>query len=540
MTQYIESRGLIVPETEYKRLTETDARFVETIGFLQERIDALELSLEDVGWQRLIGTSETEFSREGLRLISQIARIFYLKNPIIKRGVEVKKFYVWGQGMSIRAHEDEINTVIQAFMDDPHNHVELVSHQARGMKEVDLEVDGNVFLVLFTNPSTGQVRVRSIPFDEIAEIISNPDDAKEIWYYKRSWNENTVSVETGVTETASKTEYYPDWSYSPENKPPTIGGKKVNWESPVYHIKVGGFSNWKFGISEIYSAIDWAKAYKEFLEDWATLTRAYSRFAWQVTTKGGKDGISKAKAKLGTTVTTNNGETNPSPTTGSTFIGADGVNLSPIRTAGATIAAEDGRRILLMVAAAVGLPETFFGDVSVGTLATATSLDRPTELAMRDRQTLWADVYRDVISYVLRVAVKMPNGSLAGFGQIVNEENYQRVEWNEDVDAGIDIDFPPVVAVDVGTRINAINAAAANLPDEKLIARMLLSALGEDDVDEIIDAMFPEGEEQPEGEQPEGDQEPPADQQAQEALVEAARALRQALVNFKERYAGHN
>ena len=67
-----------------------------------------------------------------------------------------------------------------------------------------------------------------------------------------------------------------------------------------------------------------------------------------------------------------------------------------------------------MVAAATGLPESFFGDVSVGTLATARSLDRPTELKFHSRQTLWADVLRDLLGYVIDQAVTAPRGQLQG------------------------------------------------------------------------------------------------------------------------------
>lgn len=469
---------------------------------LQERLAALEMALEADGWRLLTMQADQEFSRDGLRLITELARIMHLKNPLIRRGVQVQRLYVWGQGWNVRAANPEIQGVLDGFLWDVKNQAELTSHQARMQKETEQQTDGNTFFVFFVNGLTGRVRVRTIPFEEIIDIVCDPQDAKSPWYYKRSWTEQTLDAGSGAVETQMKTAYYPDWRYNPLTKPASIGGYPVRWENPVYHVKTGGFSTWKFGCSEIYAAIDWSRAYKEFLEDWASIVRAYRRFAFQLSTPGGKSSIAAAKAKLGTTYGAGGlgAETNPPPVVGSTFVAGSDVSLTPVRTSGATVAAEDGRRLLLMVAAAVGLPETFFGDVSVGTLATASSLDRPTELAMRDRQTMWMDVYGAIFDYVLLWAVKAPRGPLRTMGTIISErdgdEVDERVDWGE-VDAHVDIDFPPIRSEGMDAQITAIVKAAtldgkqpAGTLDLMTVARLLLVALGQDDIDSILAKMF--------------------------------------------------
>ena len=472
---------------------------------LTEQLRTLELALENLDWRQLTWQFQYEFSREGLRIITELARLFYLKNPMLKRGIEVQRLYVWGQGWSVKAKDERIQEVITNFLDDAKNQVELTSHTARMQKETELRTDGNLFLVWFVNINTGRVRCRSIPMEEIQDIHCNPEDAKEPWYYRRRWNVQTM-LPTGGVQTETRQAYYPDWHYNPTNKPPTIGNIPVMWDTPVFHIKTGGFSNWKFGVSEIYAACDWGRAYKEFLEDWASIVRAYRKFAFQLTTPGGKSGIAAAKTKLNTTVGGATGQgldTNPPPTAGSFFISGDDVKLNPVRTAGATVSAEDGRRILLMVCAAVGLPETFFGDVSVGTLATANSLDRPTELAMRDRQTMWMDIFRQIFDYVLLWAVKAPSGPLAGMGTLVAEveagQVEERIDWGE-TESHIDIEFPPIIDAGLKDQISAI-ISSGTLDGKQItgnidivtLTRMLLSALGEDDIDEILERTFPGG-----------------------------------------------
>ena len=452
---------------------------------LTERLAELELALEDLSWTKILyGEGEHEFSREALGKISYLSRLMYLKNPLISRGINVKRFYVWGQGVTIKSKDPEIDKVLQQFLTDRNNQKELTGHAAQMTKELDLECDGNIFLVFFVDKlKTGKVKVRSIPFSQIQEIITNPDDAKEPWYYYRVW-----------TDSAGKSHevYYPDWCYKTTAQ--IYKGKKVEINAPVMHIKNGGFSDWKYGVSEVYSALDWAKAYKEFLEDWATITRAYARFAWQATTKGGAKGIAAVKSKFNTTWSETASENNPPPTVGSMAITGEGSTLTPIKTAGATTSPDDGRRILLMVCAAVGLPETFMGDASVGSLATAQSLDRPTELAMKDRQTFWKDNLNDILNYVLLWAVKV--GTLKGTATLVKtDDGIEQLKWNVgDYQDIIEINFPPIIAsdraADVAAVVNAITLGGqmnAGMINDDDALRMLLTALGEQNVEQMLD-----------------------------------------------------
>jgi hypothetical protein len=476
------------------------------VMLLESRLAELEMQLAEQSWERLSGQYEREFSRAGLREINKWARLMFLKNPLIRRGVNVQMLYVFGQGMQVRGRDQAVNDVVQAFMDDAKNQAELTSQQAQQEKEVDLALFGNLYFVFFVNRATGGVRVRTINEDEIEEISCNPEDSKETWFYKRVWTEERLDLTSGRVEMTQRTAFYPDWLYRPLQRPGTIGGAPVMWDAPVYQVKTGGLSDMRFGVSEVYAAIDWAKAYKSFLEDWATLTRAYSRFAHKMTVPGGKAGVAAAKSKMNTTITAGGSETNPPPTVGSMFISQPGVDLSPMRIGGANVSAEDGRRLLLMVSAAFGVPESFFGDVSVGTLATAKSLDRPTELKMLSRQMLWADIYRKIFDFVIRWAVQAPGGGLSG--QVIAEDDGTPQvlvfdpETGEELDATVDVIFPSILEHDVDALIKATISAAtldgkalAGTVDGRTVSRLLLTALGIQDVDELVDALYPPDEE---------------------------------------------
>lgn len=504
---------------------------------LSERMADLELALEDTNWMRLMLDGEHEFSREGLRKISELARLMFIKNPIIKRGVMVKALYIWAQGISVKYKDHRLNKVLQDFWDDTKNQAELTGHQAQMLKQVDMEVDSNIFFVFFVRPSDGRVRVRSIPMDEVIEIISDPDDSKTPWYYVRSWTEKKIDV-SGRRSTKRMKACYPDWNYKPKSKPPKISGMEIEWDTPVYHIKIGGMSNWKFGVSRIYAAIDWARAYKEFLEDVASLMRAYSRFAWKRVTKGGKKAIAAERAKMASTLASGGGnETNPAPVTGAMAILNEGTDLQPMQLRGAAISAEDGRRFLLMAAAGLDLPETYFGDVSVGTFATAKTMDRPTELGMKEGQTFWIEVLGKIFDFVMLWAVKA-NDELKGMGTVKKIEDgneyEERIEWNKDVNTYRDIDFPPILEKDIQTAVQAVitaltlNGQELRLLDEEIATRLILKAMGEDDVDEIMTELFPDGDLTPNPSPKKGEGSLPSEARVKEAARHLAEAIIQA------------
>lgn len=496
------------------------------VEYLTERLAELELALEDQEWEKAGSRFDREFTREGLGKIIAASRLATLKNPVINRPVTLQAQYVWAQGISISGRHDLINETIQAFLDDEANKAELTTHQQRTMKEIELQATGNLFFVFFTDISTGAVKVRTIEVEEIQDIITNPQDRREPWFYKRVYS--TREIENGRMGAAVvRTVYHPDWKATKEKLPQEMADGEIDWEHPVYHVKVGGFSHMRFGIPETYAALDWARAYKEFLEDWATIVRSLSRFAWKMTAKGGARGVAASKTKLQTTLGVGGSpETNPAPTTAAVYVGSEGNDLTPMPKTGATVAADDGRRLLLMVAAAVGLPETFFGDAAVGTLATAKSLDRPTELKFIDRQELWKDIFNNILQYAIDQAARAVNGRLASGDQVDLGTDGN----GEEIDRTLDIEFPPLLEHDPVSAMAAVVSAVtldgkapAKIFDLRTIIRWIARAIGEDDVDALLDSLAPlEGE--PTVVPFEG-VEPPEDG----AFVETVRELREAM-----------
>jgi len=115
-----------------------------------------------------------------------------------------------------------VDAVVQKVLKDPTNRTVFGDIEAWMRLETGLQLFANLFFVFFVNPSTGHVKIRTIPFDEIAAVISNPDDAQDPWYYLRVWNTTTVNPSTGFPTVEPKKAYYPDWRYNPRGGHPSI------------------------------------------------------------------------------------------------------------------------------------------------------------------------------------------------------------------------------------------------------------------------------------------------------------------------------
>lgn len=468
---------------------------------LAESLADAQIALEDVGWRRLAGAAQTEFTIDGIKRGAELSRIMGVVNPLIKRAIELRIAYIWGQGVSITAKangdedgEQDVNAVVQAFLDDKGTKRVFSSAAAHETNERTLATDGNLFVALYTDPLFGRVQPRSIPLAEIQDIITNPDDRSDPWYYKRSTYRTELVItggrETFTTETQAVT-YHPAAGYQPGPgaKPRTINGSLVRWDAPVMHLAVNRLDGWKYGIGDAYASLPWARGYKDFLEDWLRLAKALSRWAWRAQSKGRNQ--TQVRGKLSAPPAAN-AITGEPQRAGATYIAPEGQGLEAIPKTGATLDADSGRPAAALVAAGMGLPVTMLlGDPGItGARATAETLDTPTERTMEGRQNVWADFDRELLDYVIDAAIRAPKGPLKG-GKTTDPITGQDV-WTlaGDGDRTVLVEFPDLDDESLQIKVAAIVSAdtTGKLPPLE-ITRQLCDALGIENVDEVIDAM---------------------------------------------------
>lgn len=498
------------------QVSEQMDQMANTIELLEEAVAEagfgdVELSMEDREWRALGFQAMETFSRAGFTDAARLCRVMAVINPLIKRGLNLRAAYVWGKGgVAVQARAagptdegsaiQDVNAVVQDFWDDRATQKVLAGASARETNERTLGTDGTLAVACFTKPLTGRVQPRLIPSAEIVDVICNPDDASEVWFYKRVHCRTSYNFEGGRVEDQVTT-FYPDIDYRPRGARPTsvggtlaagarVGGAQIMWDAPIAFLKVNALPDWDYGIGDAFAAIPWARAYKEFLEDWTKLIKALSRFAWR-TTSSTKGRASTAAAKIAASAPGTSGDTG----VGGVAVGGPGMGtLEAIPKSGATIDSQSGKPLAAMVAAGLEVPVVMLlADPGVtGARATAETLDTPTELMAGQRRDVWSDFLGQILDYVIDQAVKAPRGALKG---TVTRDEWDRevVDLAGETPRTIDFDWPDLTEISIKDLVEAIAAAddTGKMPQLTTV-RLLLQALGVRDVDELIEQVTDE------------------------------------------------
>ena len=146
---------------------------------LTESVRDLSLQLEDRGWKKIGSDDENTMTREALVQAAQDGRALAVAHPLVRRGLSLRTSYVHGQGgpqLSVEAEDEDVNAAVQQWWTSRENQNSLTGPEARTRLERALSTDGNVFIASFTNPVDGRVTNRTIPFEQITRIITNPED----------------------------------------------------------------------------------------------------------------------------------------------------------------------------------------------------------------------------------------------------------------------------------------------------------------------------------------------------------------------------
>lgn len=438
-------------------------------------------ALEQTQWARLTNFAKLEYSRWGLTRIILLCRFYFMSDPLIRRGINLSCSYVFGRGVQIHSDDKATNAAIEEFIKANPDTMSLIGLTK---SERRIQYDGNLFFAFFWDDNAKQVKLRKIDPLEISDIITNPEDVSEPWFYKRIWSSEVVDAQGNVS-TKSDICWYPAVGKQKDDTL-TIASYPVMWETPVLHVKEGEIDGWKFGVPPVYPAVPWARLYKEFLENWASIVRAFQAISWTFTTEGGQSAVKNLDTAMSTTIGQGGfqPEYNPPPVTGSILTTGKGTEAKPMKTAGYATSLEEGQRLGLQVGVALDLPETIlFGRADVGNLATSQTLDRPTELKFKGRQEMWRETIRVIITVALNRASEAP----------LSRVSREQTEYQ------ITVEFPSILEHDPVQMVNAIATATtmngysfAGTIDPRTAARLFLNELGVADPEDILELMFGE------------------------------------------------
>lgn len=395
-------------------LQEQNNALQNSMEVLQESFADAMLALDDVGWKPLGGDEDaTEIRLETIKTISQTTRGLVAINPLIKRGVAVRTTYIWGEGVKFEGVDED-----DPILTDRTNKKFLFSPQAFAEMEACMATDGQLFTLISKARArrlagnSGVPKITRVPMKEITGTMSDPENKEDVWFYRRDFTVESSDYRTGQKNVQTRSVWYPATDYDQTNgKPFNIQGKPVVWNAAILHNTANKQVGWKWGAPDLMSVIFWTKAYKEFLENSATLVKAYSRFAFKVTAQT-KNGVSGAATKVAAQPTRDpfTGEVSG---VGGTAVMGMGTSLSTIGRTGGSVDFSAGLPLAAMVAAGLEIPLTSLtADGGSSNRSAAETLEAPTLKAMKARQQLWGGYFERLFDYLGKPNVKVIWGQI--------------------------------------------------------------------------------------------------------------------------------
>jgi len=415
-----------------------------------------DLALEDAGWINLSkGTGDVITSADRINNL-KLSRLYSAKDPLGKQAIRLWTDYTFGSGMVWDTEDETAKKVLDAFWNNKANQG-VLSPRGQRKSSDKLLIDGEIFFAIFLGVK-GEEKIRFINPLEITEIISNPDDIEDVRYYKRVWT---------TPQGQSKTAIYRSTSNLKNEATLDKDGKlvKSTEDAVVYHLAFNTIS--QRGNPLLLPALIWIKYYTKFMASRIAVMLALAKFAWRSKVKGGQAAVDAIKSK------THDKGVNA----GSTLVENLGVDTQPIKTdTGAQQAYQDGRQIKLMIASAVGIPEQYFGDISIGNLATAKTVELPMMKMFQSYQAIWGSAYKDI------------NDVIFEYNGVKEDKRY------------VDMDFPNIAPSDVAQAATALVQILQVLPElgySEDVKQIALMTLGVNDPAEVLDALDTEEESNP-------------------------------------------
>ena len=406
------------------------------------------LNLEDEGWVNL-STKGTEVIPDAARqTVAREARLYSLRDPLCRRAVALMTDYSFGPGITWTMKDEPAKKLLETFWKSPANKP-MLSPKGQRKSSNKLLVDGELFLAVFLGPK-GQSTIRRIDTLEITEFITDPDDKENVRYYKREWVD---------AQTQGHTDYYRSFANTKDVACKDSAGtsRQKTAEALVYHLPINDLG--QRGNSYLMPVLEWIKLYRKFLASRVAIMLALARFAWKAKTKGGQVAVDAMKAKFH----------EEEVKAAATIVENEGVDMQPIKTeSGGRNAYEDGRQIKLQVAAGTGWPEQYFGDISIGNLATAKTVELPVQKMCESYQALWKGAYEDIFQLILT------------HNNVVEDNQY------------VDMDFPVISEEMAAAMAQSMGALCQTFPqfaDSRDVQQRALMILGIQNANEVLEDL---------------------------------------------------
>lgn len=387
------------------------------------------------GWEVLGGiSSDTAMERE--RAVKESEQLY--KSPLGQWTVWL--WTGWGLGDKVTVTPEDPNAAVtwDEFWEADRNAHVLASDRVHELSNW-LLLTGNRFLAFYASTLDGACTVRNIRPEQVTEIVCNPDDDAEPWFYKRSWNDGKKQ----------RTLYYPDWQLYFSGQIETawtrlqeVGDVPGNAERAdlanagdlnragtsvcVLHLAFNhkeDESLWGWPI--LTTARPWLRAHREFMEARLTVAAAKAMFVRRKKVQGGSRAVAAVRNTIASRLSsTQLIDTNPPPYAGSVEIDNQAVETSDLpMTTGASDAKSDNEAFTWMALLGGGVFPTSAG-LDTARWATALEMDKAQSMTFQRYQTYWSAQFGKMVVIVLSYAEKYGSASYPDKMATISTDNF--------------------------------------------------------------------------------------------------------------------
>lgn len=295
----------------------------------------------------------------------------YHRNPIAKRAIHYMSAFTVGDGFSLNCKNKAVEEILQDFIDSPDNAIREYERQAIR----DLLIDGELFLRFFKGEG-----------DSAGQIVMVP---------LRPWEIQYIHTEPGFFRRPLIYRLQPYTQYNtddPGNNAPVMASDIP--AKDVIHVAINRQGYELRGKPEMYAALPWLRAHKEWQENRARQNHWRGALLWWVQIASSVPSVIAQKVA----------QYQKPPTPGSVAVTSDKETWNVLNNpVGANDASEDGRQLKIMALNGLGgIPEYMTGDGQNANMATTKSQQLPVLMTFRELQTIlvqqvWYPVFKRVI-----------------------------------------------------------------------------------------------------------------------------------------------
>jgi len=239
--------------------------------------------IDRLNWEAISGYGGYS-DDERTRAVNDSKRMW--KYSILARWIiNLWTFYGLGENVEIVAEDEQGDEAWQEFLAADRNQTILAKDKLDDISRW-LLVTGERFFAFYASTVDGGTTIRNVIPTEITNIISNPEDVTEPWFYERQWTQQGQSEQ--------KTLYYVDWQTFFEDK------TKERWAiaKESYSIKGELAEQNKTAVCMLFTSFlmldevsirgwpllaphgtPWLRAQREFMENRSTVARAKASYA---------------------------------------------------------------------------------------------------------------------------------------------------------------------------------------------------------------------------------------------------------------------